>query len=159
MLPVPLTLRPTRLHSPALRQLLAADWSVLQDGKVIGCISETHAPDRPELAWSWSITELPDSRAGVASHGNAASLEEAKAALQTSWDAWQAWPRPGAEAAELFVWYGDVLGAAFAYWDGRRLERPIDAADWLVIDGLKQVGRLTYRDDDARALEAKLRRS
>ena len=132
---------------------------MLQDGKVIGCISETHAPDRPELAWSWSITELPDSRAGVASHGNAASLEEAKAALQTSWDAWQAWPRPGAEAAELFVWYGDVLGAAFAYWDGRRLERPIDAADWLVIDGLKQVGRLTYRDDDARALEAKLRRS
>jgi hypothetical protein len=38
----------------------------------------------------------------------------------------------------------------------RRLERPIDAADWPVIDGLKTVGRLTYRDDDARALEAKL---
>ena len=90
MLPVPLTVRPTRLHSPALRQLLAADWSVLQDGKVIGCISETHAPDRPELAWSWSITELLDSRAGVTSHGNAASLEEAKAAFQASWDAWQA---------------------------------------------------------------------
>ena len=154
---LPLTLRPTRLHASALRQL--ADWSVLHDGKVIGRISETHAPYRPELAWSWSITELLDSRAGVTSHGNAASLEEAKTAIQASWDAWQAWPRPAAETAELFRWYGDVLGAAFAYWDGRRLERPIDAADWPVIDGLKTVGRLTYRDDDARALEAKLRRS
>jgi hypothetical protein len=154
---LPLTLRPTRLRSPALRQLLAADWSVLQNGKVIGCISETHAPCRPELAWSWSITEILDSRAGVTRHGNAASLEEAKAAFQASWEAWQAWPRPPAEAAELFRWHGDVLGAAFAYWDGRRLERPIDAADWPVIDGVKQVGRLSYRDDDARALETKLR--
>ena len=45
------------------------------------------------------------------------------------------------------------------HWDARRLERPIDAADWPVVDGLKAVGRLTYRDDDARALEATLRRS
>jgi hypothetical protein len=33
------------------------------------------------------------------------------------------------------------------------------AADWPVIDGLKAVGLLIHRDDDVRALEAKLRRS
>ena len=85
---LPLTLRPTRLHSPALRQL--ADWSVLQDGQVIGRISETHAPHRPELAWSWSNHGASGFARRVTSHGNAANLEEAKAAFQASWDAWQA---------------------------------------------------------------------
>jgi hypothetical protein len=113
---LPLTLRPTRLHASALRQL--ADWSVLHDGKVIGRISETHAPYRPELAWSWSITELLDSRAGVTSHRNGrqprGGQKRRSKRLGTLGRRGRDPPR---KTAELFRWYGDVLGAAFAYWD------------------------------------------
>jgi hypothetical protein len=94
----PLTLRPTGLrNSPAFAHL--ADWSVLEDGVVIGRISEKHAPANPENAWSWSITRYMDPRAQVTAHGRAPSLDEAKAAFQAAWAAWRAWPRPTAEAA------------------------------------------------------------
>jgi hypothetical protein len=154
---MPLTLRPTGLRSPAAFAHLA-DWAVLHDGVVIGRISEEQAPANPENAWSWSMTQYVDPRAQVITHGRAASLDEAKAAFQAACTAWQLWPRPTAEAAELFRWHGDRIGVAFTLSDGRNLSRLLEPADWPVIDRLKEIGRLTYRDADARALAKQLRR-
>jgi hypothetical protein len=52
--------------------------------------------------------------------------------------------RPQAHNSSVFLFAFDVL--------------EMNGEDWPVIDWLKEVGRLTYRDNDARALEEQLRR-
>ena len=72
-----LTLRPTGLGSGADKDRLA-----------VGRIYETRGgPDN--LRWFWSMTvNGPMTRAD-----RVATLEEAKAQFQKSWDAWKAWAK------------------------------------------------------------------
>jgi hypothetical protein len=88
-----LTLRPTGLRQSAAFARLA-DYTVHEDGRAepIGRISEEHAPTRPELAWSWSITVLGKARAHVTTQGDAPSFEEVKLRFAECWERFKAWP-------------------------------------------------------------------
>jgi hypothetical protein len=60
------------------------DYTVYCGGWAIGRIYETRGgPDN--LRWFWSMTVNGSMR------GSRGDLEEAKAQLQKSWDAWKAW--------------------------------------------------------------------
>jgi hypothetical protein len=87
---IPLTLRPTGLRNSAAFAHLA-DWSVIEDGEVIGRIYEQHASARNEMAWFWSITALIPNPTGTTTSGHAATFEEAKAQFQDHW--FNAWKR------------------------------------------------------------------
>src|SRR5436190_13462194 len=77
-----LTLRATGLSPPVYRDQL--DYLVIEDGRAIGRLYEDwHA--LVELRWFWSITVFVGSRAGVATHGRVATLEQAKARLLSNW--------------------------------------------------------------------------
>jgi hypothetical protein len=63
----------------------AKDYDVLADGKVVGRIYEdASASTPPELRWFLSITEIAP--ASSATHGTAATLDEAKANFRAAWD-------------------------------------------------------------------------
>jgi hypothetical protein len=87
---IPLTLRPTRPGTPAAFTHLA-DWSVIEDGEVIGRIYEVRAARGPEQAWFWSITALIPNPTVTRASGFAASFEDAKAQFQDHW--FKAWKR------------------------------------------------------------------
>jgi hypothetical protein len=74
---MPLTLR--RLHiGPAVYAHLA-DYQVLEDGSVIGRIEEEgqdRAINRPEQAWSWSLTIVDSKMAGIKTSGYGRDLDE-----------------------------------------------------------------------------------
>jgi hypothetical protein len=87
---LPLTLRPAGLRNSAAFAHLA-DWSVIEDGEVIGRISEVHAARSPEMAWFWSITALTPNPTGAPTNGHAATFEDAKAQFQDQW--FKVWKR------------------------------------------------------------------
>ena len=86
-----LTLRPTGLRNSAAFAHLA-DWSVIEDGEVIGRIYEVHAAP-PDSAWFWSHFLDGDAHHHVTTSGHAATLEEAKAQFRTSLERCKAWPQ------------------------------------------------------------------
>ena len=88
---IPLTLRPTRLGTPAAFAHLA-DWCVIEDGEPIGRIYEVPAAP-PDRAWFWSLYLDGEARNHVAASGHAATLEEAKAQFRTSLERFKAWPQ------------------------------------------------------------------
>jgi hypothetical protein len=79
---MPLTLRPTGLApADADRQ----DWIVYEDGRPIGRIYEDASAGTPlELRWFWSITEIVP--ASSATHGHAATREQAMAKFRAAWE-------------------------------------------------------------------------
>ena len=83
---MPLKLRPTDLGSGIDKD--RPDYTVYTGEWEVGRIFETRG--QPEnLRWFWSLTiNGPMMRSG-----RVASLEEAKAQLQKSWDAWKAWAK------------------------------------------------------------------
>ena len=87
---IPLTLRPTRLGTPAAFAHLA-DWNVLEDGEKIGRIYQVHAARSPEQTWFWSITALNPNPTGTPTNGHAATFEDAKAQFQEHW--FRVWKR------------------------------------------------------------------
>jgi uncharacterized protein (DUF736 family) len=63
------------------------DYTVYCGGWDVGRIYQTRGPD--SLRWFWSMTvNGPMTRAD-----RVATLEEAKAQFQKSWDAWKAWAK------------------------------------------------------------------
>ena len=81
---MPLKLRPTGLGSGIDKD--RPDYTVYTGERGIGRIYETRGgPDN--LFWSMTVNG-PMTRAG-----RVATLEEAKARFQTSWDAWKAWAK------------------------------------------------------------------
>ena len=83
---MPLKLRPTGLGSGIGKD--RADYTVSSGEWDVGRIYET--PDSADnLRWFWSINvNGPMTRSG-----RVATLEEAKAQFQKSWDAWKAWAK------------------------------------------------------------------
>ena len=83
---MPLKLRPTGLGSGIGKD--RADYTVSSGEWDVGRIYET--PDSPDnLRWFWSINvNGPMTRSG-----RVATLEEAKAQFQKSWNAWKAWAK------------------------------------------------------------------
>ena len=83
---MPLKLRPTGLGSGIDKD--RADYTVVTGEWEVGRIYETRGgPD--SLRWFWSLTvNGPMTRSG-----RVATLEEAKAQFQKSWDAWKAWAK------------------------------------------------------------------
>ena len=81
---MPLTMRPTGLGSGIDKD--RPDYAVYCGKWAIGRIYETRGgPDH--LCWFWSLTVNPP----MARYDRVATLEEAKAQFQKSWDAWKAW--------------------------------------------------------------------
>jgi hypothetical protein len=74
-----LTLRPLKLGPPAYAHL--ADYEI-----IIGRIMEQREP-MPDREWFWALQITGAHRAGVATSGYAANLEEAKAAFRASLEA------------------------------------------------------------------------
>jgi hypothetical protein len=65
------------------------DYDVLADGKVVGRIYEDASASTPtELRWFWSITEIVP--ASSATHGHAATREQAKARISRRLQIWAA---------------------------------------------------------------------
>ena len=83
---MPLKLRPTGLGSGIDKD--RPDYTVYSGGWAVGRIYETRGgPD--SLRWFWSLTvNGPMTRSD-----RVATLEEAKAQFQKSWDAWKAWAK------------------------------------------------------------------
>ena len=81
-----LTIRPTGLGSGTDKD--RPDYAVYCGGWLVGRIDETRGgPDN--LRWFWSMTVTgPMTRSD-----RVATLEEAKAQLRKSWDAWKAWAK------------------------------------------------------------------
>ena len=81
---VPLKLRPTGLGAGIDKD--RPDYTVYSGGGAVGRIYETRGgPDH--LHWFWSLAVDPP----MARSDKVATLEEAKAQFQKSWDAWKAW--------------------------------------------------------------------
>ena len=83
---MPLTLRPTGLGSGIDKD--RTDYTIVTGEWEVGRIYETRrGPDN--LRWFWSMTvNGPMTRSD-----RVATLEEAKAQFQKSWDAWKAWAK------------------------------------------------------------------
>ena len=83
---MPVTMRPTGLGSGIDRD--RPDYTVVTGEWEVGRIYETRGgPDN--LRWFWSMTvNGPMTRSD-----RVATLEEAKAHFQKSWDAWKAWAK------------------------------------------------------------------
>ena len=85
---MPLKLRPTGLGSGIDKNW--PDYTVVTGESEVGRIYQTRGgPD--SLRWFWSLTiNCPTTRSD-----RVATLEEAKAQFQKSWDAWKAWAKLG----------------------------------------------------------------
>ena len=82
-----LWLRPTALAPPAHAD--RPDYLVIEDGETIGRIYDEGQYVPADIRWFWSIT-VGSQRTRA---GHVATLEEAKAQFQKSWDAWKVWAR------------------------------------------------------------------
>ena len=83
---MPLTMRRAGLSSGIDQD--RADYTVYSGGWAVGRIYETRGGPDP-LRWFWSFTvTCPMTRSD-----RVATLEEAKAQFQKSWDAWKAWAK------------------------------------------------------------------
>ena len=83
---MPLKLRPTGLGAGIDKD--RPDYAIYSGGWAVGRIYETRGgPDH--LRWFWSLTVDPP----MARSDRVATLEEAKAQFQNSWDAWKAWAK------------------------------------------------------------------
>jgi hypothetical protein len=72
-----LTLRRAPLErSPAMAHL--EDWQVLDDGKPVGRLYQSHTAAPPELIWHWSIMEYVEPRSGLRTSGTAETFDAAK---------------------------------------------------------------------------------
>ena len=80
-----LSMRKTVIRSPAYADDL--DAIVYDDGRPIGRISE----DRQH--WFWTLTVFGARHAGIATTGQASSLEQAKAELQANFKKWLVWSK------------------------------------------------------------------
>jgi hypothetical protein len=81
---MPLSMRSTGLGSGIDKD--RPDYTVFSGGCAIGRIYQTRGgPDH--LRWFWSLTVNPP----MARSDRVATLEDAKAQLAKSWDAWKAW--------------------------------------------------------------------
>ncbi len=70
-----LTMRPTRLSSPAYKD--EYDVVIYDDRKAVGRIYEVGGIGTPaDVRWFWSMTLLVDWRAGIVTNGRVATLEE-----------------------------------------------------------------------------------
>ena len=78
-----LTMRSNGLGSGADKD--RPDYTVYCGGWAIGRIYETRGGSA-RLRWFWSLTIT-----GMARSGKVATLDEAKAQLQKSWNAWKVW--------------------------------------------------------------------
>ena len=91
---MPLKLRPTGLGSGIGKD--RADYTVSSGD--VGRIYET--PDSPDhLRWFWSINV----NGSMTRSGRVATLEEAKAQFQKSWDAWKAWAKLEEMAGRIMI--------------------------------------------------------
>jgi hypothetical protein len=81
-----LTMRPTGLASPAYATW--EDWTVLDDGRVVGRIYEDRSQGTPrELRCRWSITRYVPPRLGIRTDNKVESLAEAKQQFRRTWEA------------------------------------------------------------------------
>jgi hypothetical protein len=80
---MPLTMRPTGLGNDKDRP----DYTVSSGELDVGRIYQDGGPD--SLRWFWSM----NANGPMTRSGRVATLEEAKAQFQKSWDAWKAWRR------------------------------------------------------------------
>jgi hypothetical protein len=81
--PTPLILKRAKF-SRSSGQWQDEDYEVLADGKVVGRIYEQGGiGEPPELRWFWSITAIVP--ASPATHGTAATLDEAEAKFRDTW--------------------------------------------------------------------------
>ena len=86
-----LIMRPTGLGSGVDKDIF--DYSVLSGDWPIGRIYERRGFS-PDIRWEWSVHGIVLTRPPrIRTNGSAASLEEAKAEFQKSWDAWKAWAK------------------------------------------------------------------
>jgi hypothetical protein len=87
------TLRRTNIdHAPAYEG--RQDYTVYKDGQPVGRIYQPHTPASPEyqphppppreLTWFWSITVPVYPKFGIQTHGHAATLARAKAAVEAN---------------------------------------------------------------------------
>ena len=65
-------------------------YKVLHDELQVGQIYKRKVTLRPESQWLWALNGIPQSPAGLAFTGLAATLEEATAALKERWAEWLA---------------------------------------------------------------------
>jgi len=77
-----LALRPTGMHSPPAYADLKDYW-VFQDDKIIGRVYELRPLTPPRWFW-WMFAHNP--RRPLKTSGQAATLEDAKAQLNASWE-------------------------------------------------------------------------
>ena len=83
-----LLLRPTSLSDDPDRK----DWSVVDDGEVVGRIYEDLTIANPDLRWFWTIFAIrPGPRRPVKTDGRAPTLDEAKAQFRASWEGFKAY--------------------------------------------------------------------
>ena len=77
---MPLTLRRTKLKQPN-GEPVQDDYTVYEDGKIIGRIYKTNRYGTDE--WFWGNNRFPNSSAD---RGHAEGLEHAKAAFRAAWE-------------------------------------------------------------------------
>jgi hypothetical protein len=86
---MPLKLRPTGLGSGTYKDNV--DYSVFSGEWNIGRIYEVRGG--PEhLRWFWAL-HFPSKPESLRTDSRVATLDEAKAQFQKSWDAWKAWAK------------------------------------------------------------------
>jgi hypothetical protein len=159
---MPLTLRPTGLSRDPNR----LDWNVFDGGpEPVGRIYEDEAAPTEDARWFWAVQITGAHEAGTMT-GRAPTVDEAKAAFQAAYEAWQAWSVTGAwkhkvedaVSAEIIRWDGGRVGVSYTYADGAREAGAVGSADWPVINKLKAAGKLSYQNDVVREQMDKITR-
>jgi hypothetical protein len=87
---MPLTMRPTGLSSPVDKD--RQDFTVYCGEWAVGRIYEQRGgPD--SMRWFWSLYGMLGKPVDMRTNGHAATLDEAKAQLETAWRRWLAWAK------------------------------------------------------------------
>jgi len=102
------------------------DWSVINDGVVVGHICEDLAVADPE--WFWSIFASGPGPRRLAKAGRAPTLDEAKAQFRAAWEAREAFKSDGQQRYRRRFEIA-INGTPRSYRD--REELAIEAATWL----------------------------
>src|SRR5262245_1185297 len=154
---MPLTMRPTGLsRDPNAKD----DWNVYDGGtEPIGRIYEDRTAPIEASRWAWPLQVMGASRACVQTTGRTATLDEAKAAFRASYERFQSWSVTDAwkhkiedaVSARIIRWEGGRVGVDYIFEDGAREAHAVGTDDWPVIRKLRDVGQLSYADDEVRA--------